>query len=70
MASGLRPVGLTVDAAGNIYVTSDNGNVVYQVTPAGGIGPVVSGAASDGYPEGVGGCRPSFTSMVWFDLPR
>jgi hypothetical protein len=37
LASGMRPSSVTVDSAGNVYVASYNGCVVYKVTSLGGI---------------------------------
>jgi hypothetical protein len=42
LLTGLRPRSVAVDRAGNAYVSSDNGYVVYRVTP-GGMITVVAG---------------------------
>jgi sugar lactone lactonase YvrE len=55
LTTALRPVGVTTDSAGNVYATSDNGHVVYQITPAGGITVVAGTQSTAGFADGVPG---------------
>jgi hypothetical protein len=63
LATGMRPIGLTVDSGGNVYVASDNGHVVYQVTPSGGISIIAGAQNTCTFADGALGanrlCRPS-----------
>jgi sugar lactone lactonase YvrE len=62
LSTGMRPIGVTVDSASNLYVTSFNGNVIYQVTPSGGISVIAGVQNSCAFADGALGtgqlCRP------------
>jgi len=55
LTTSLRPLGVTADSAGNVYATSDNGHVVYQITPAGGISVIAGTQNTAGSADGIPG---------------
>ena len=61
LATGMQPVGVTVDSAGNLYVVSANGHVVYQVTPTGAISVIAGTQNSAGFADGAPGSGKLYT---------
>jgi hypothetical protein len=55
LTTALEPRGVIVDGAGNLYVSSENGHVVYQITPAGAISIVAGTQNSAQFEDGAPG---------------
>jgi mucin-19 len=61
LSSAMRPIGVTVDSANNVYAADANGHVIWQVTPSGGISIVAGTLNSAGSTEGIPGTGKLFT---------
>ena len=59
----LGPVGMAVDAAGNVYVADSGNSTIRKVTPAGVVTTIAGLAGQDGSADGVG-------SAARFDRPQ
>jgi|GEM_PF-730356 len=65
-ASFYRPVGLTLDAAGNLFVSEFGGRRIRKVTPE-GIVSTIAGNDTNGASDGPG-TSASFSSLGWLDF--